>query len=112
MDAVTIYDNSVSVTINVDDVDVHIPEVFNPSFQISIQGDYILPPSSGSGNHIRWVAPSASASWMIPHGLGYRPQVTVLDMDGNVMYADIIHLSTAVVQINFSSPTLGAAELT
>lgn len=66
---------------------------------------------SGPANYTH-IQPSAQATWMIPHNLGRRPAVTVLDSEGRVVIADVQHLSDDVVSITFSVPMVGTAELT
>lgn len=52
---------------------------------------------------------SAQPSWVIPHNLGKYPDVSVMDLLGEVILANVSHLDTNVVQIDFSAPTAGRA---
>lgn len=65
----------------------------------------------GGGNYTHNQA-SAQTVWTIPHSLGRRPAVSILDSEGRVVHADVQHLSDDVVSITFSVPMLGTAELT
>lgn len=53
-----------------------------------------------------------SASWIVQHGLGHKPHVTVLDTAGAVIQTDVTHLNDDTVSIVFASPTSGIALLT
>jgi len=55
--------------------------------------------------------PEASATWLIPHNLGYIPQVTVVDGADEVVLPSIQHLSTDLLQITHGYPTTGRAFL-
>lgn len=65
----------------------------------------------GSDSHMTWTPPSAASTWMIPHNLGFKPQVTVLDGSGNVVYGNVQHLDLNVLTISFTVPFYGTAEL-
>ena len=67
--------------------------------------------STGKGTYT-YTQSQAATVWMIPHDLGRFPAVTVLDTDGNVIMADVQHLSAAVVSIGFAAPLAGKALLT
>jgi hypothetical protein len=48
----------------------------------------------------------------VGHDLGRYPAVTILDQDGNQVFAEVQHLSTAVVSIGFAAAVSGMALLT
>lgn len=53
---------------------------------------------------------SASSTWTVTHSLGYYPGgVSVVDSAENVVQGDIIHTSSDVLTINFSSAFSGKA---
>lgn len=65
----------------------------------------------GSGGYLEWPQLSAQPTWVIPHNLGKFPDVTVIDLNGEELWATVLHLSNNVVQIDFSMPTVGRAIL-
>jgi len=57
-------------------------------------------------------AQDAPASvWTIPHGLGKRPAVTVIDNDGNVLTGTVAHPTPDTTTITFGSARTGTAYL-
>ncbi len=66
---------------------------------------------SGSGAKLTWTPPSTQQVWMIPHNLGFKPQVTILDPEGNVVYGNVQHLDSNTLSISFTLPFYGTAEL-
>lgn len=68
-------------------------------------------PVGGSvgGSEYSWSPPSAQQTWVVPHNLGFKPSVAVLDGEGNIVFASVKHLSNAVLQIEFAIPFLGTA---
>lgn len=54
----------------------------------------------------------AASLWTVSHDLGYFPAISVIDVDGYVMYANVRHVSTAQAVINFPSPMSGVASCT
>jgi len=55
---------------------------------------------------------SASSTWTISHSLGGRPQVTIVDSAGTVVYGEIQYLSNTEIRILFSAAFSGYAYLT
>jgi hypothetical protein len=55
---------------------------------------------------------SPSASWLITHGLGGKPSVTVVDSAETVVIGEVTYISSTQVRIDFSSPFSGSAYLT
>ena len=67
---------------------------------------------SGSGTsfiHLQW---SPAAVWTINHNLGVRPAVTILDVGGNEVQADVTHMSANQLLIRFALALAGVARLT
>lgn len=57
-------------------------------------------------------AQAAPASfWRITHGLGFRPNVSVIDSAGDVCLADVAWPDAATVIVTFGAPTSGTAYL-
>ncbi len=52
-----------------------------------------------------------SSTWIINHGLGYKPIVSIYTLGGQEIEADILHTSDNQTQIFFSVPTTGIARL-
>ena len=52
-----------------------------------------------------------SATWIITHNLGFRPSVTVIDLDGDVVNGDILYNTNNQLTITFSSEIKGEAYL-
>ena len=52
-----------------------------------------------------------SAAWTITHNLGFRPSVTVIDLDGDVVNGDIAYNTINQLTITFSSEIKGEAYL-
>lgn len=62
-------------------------------------------------SYYTFVQEEPSTTWIINHGLGYQPNVSVYSMGGVEMEAEIIHTSDNQTIINFSLPTSGYARL-
>lgn len=60
---------------------------------------------------MRWTPPATLATWIIPHNLGYNPQVTILDPEGNLVYGNVQYLDLNTLLISFNVPFYGTAEL-
>lgn len=54
---------------------------------------------------------AASVAWTVVHPLPFRPNVTVVDSAGTVLYADVAYLDDQTIEITFSWPTAGYAYL-
>lgn len=50
-----------------------------------------------------------SASWVVNHNFGVRPNVQVTTLGGVQMWAEVIHASTNQVLVYFDSPATGLA---
>lgn len=55
---------------------------------------------------------TASSLWHIEHNLGRIPTVTIYDEQGDIVVADVSHLSNNVTLVEFLSPIKGVARLT
>jgi len=55
--------------------------------------------------------PSASATWTIAHNLGFKPAVELLNTGSQEIEADVVHQSTNVCLVHFTTPTAGFARL-
>lgn len=68
------------------------------------------PPGPGLGTYTHLQA-APLATWVITHGLGRRPSVTVVDSAGTVVVGDVNYLSDTQIAVAFSSAFSGAAYL-
>jgi hypothetical protein len=66
-------------------------------------------PSASSYTHTQ---ASSSATWTIPHNLGFRPTITVLTDGGIEVVTDVIHLSANTAQVSLVAPMTGTARCT
>lgn len=103
----------------------------NPSPAIGLIGDqyintdtgYLFGPKTASGwgtgvplgnndpNDLGQVYTQSSPSteWNIAHTLGFTPNLTIVDSDGNVVEPAIEYLSATQIRATFSEPTSGQA---
>jgi len=59
----------------------------------------------------RHIQMANSGAWVITHNLGFRPSVTVIDLDGDVVNGDIAYNTINQLTITFSSEIKGEAYL-
>jgi hypothetical protein len=59
----------------------------------------------------RHIQMTNSTTWVITHDLGFRPSVTVIDLDGDVVNGDIAYNTNNQLTITFSSAIKGEAYL-
>jgi hypothetical protein len=59
----------------------------------------------------RHIQVANSTTWVITHNLGFRPSVTVIDLDGDVVNGDIAYNTINQLTITFSSEIKGEAYL-
>lgn len=67
--------------------------------------------AAGASGYVHAQA-SASATWTINHGLGYRPSVELLSAGGAEMIGEVVHPSTIQTLVYFVTPRTGSARLT
>jgi hypothetical protein len=67
----------------------------------------------GTGGPVSYVHNQAtvSATWSIAHGLGWYPNVTVIDSAGTTVEGDITHTNSNLLTIHFSGAFTGVAYL-
>ena len=98
---------------------VQVKGVANPQVTIKnlstrtrvVQSASPIPVSGGANVHTTWTPPGAQATWLIPHNLGFKPQISILDPFGSVVQGDVQHLDLNTVSISFTAPFYGTAEL-
>lgn len=54
---------------------------------------------------------ASSAVWTIEHGLGFYPNVTVMDSGGSTVEGELEHLTENELRVTFSAPISGDAYL-
>lgn len=87
-------------------------EEARPTIRI-VQSASPLPVSGSGGASARfsWTPPSAQEIWMIPHNLGFKPQVTVMDVSGEVVHGNVNYLDLNTLTVSFTVPFYGTAQL-
>lgn len=68
-------------------------------------------PVGPAAGPVAWSPVVASASWLIPHNLGHRPVVNVLDSAGETIGCKVEHMDINTLLISFRSATGGTALL-
>lgn len=69
------------------------------------------PPDSGGVIAYRHVQSTAATTWVIPHGLSFRPNVTVVDSTGRAIVPEINYTDAVTVVCTFSAAVGGEAYL-
>lgn len=81
------------------------------SIQVIDKSGYLkrlLPATSSAYTHSQAIP---SAIWTIPHNLGFKPNVNVIDSGGNNVIGDISHTSVNIMVITFAASFGGEAYL-
>jgi hypothetical protein len=65
----------------------------------------------GNDGHFEFTSSEPESLWIISHNLGFRPNVTSFDDEGNVVVGAIVHINNNVLSIDFSIPVAGFALL-
>jgi hypothetical protein len=52
---------------------------------------------------------AARTEWIVNHGLGYKPSVTVYTIGGVEVEAEVVHISDYQLRVRFASPQTGYA---
>lgn len=61
--------------------------------------------------HFEFVQATPSASWVVAHNLNKLPSVVLLDGTGGEVFADIVHVDSNNLTVNFGTPQTGKAIL-
>lgn len=109
---VEVIESRYSVEVFPPDSDVRRIDVETPS-QVSVllvgtQGPAGPQGPAGAAEAYIHTQASASAEWIVNHNFGERPIVEVVDDGGNVVIADVIHISVNQLRVYFSQPQTGA----
>ncbi len=85
------------------------PTWFSAYWQlVAAKGD---PGAGGGGSYYRHVQSTPAAVWVITHGLGYRPNVTVVDSTARQVEGDVEHVNDNELIVSFSAAFAGEAYL-
>lgn len=68
-------------------------------------------PAGPAGGTYEHVQSTAFAEWTITHGLGFRPNVRVIDDAGSTIEGDVTYVDADQLTIAFSLPITGTAYL-
>lgn len=69
------------------------------------------PPGPPGGDTFTHTQDAAASTWIITHGLGRFPSVSVVDSAGSVVLGSVKYTSDSVVRIEFSAAFSGRAYL-
>jgi hypothetical protein len=69
-------------------------------------------PSSALTNRLEFTQATASATWVIDHALGGKPQVTIVDSADTHVFGDVQYNSNTRITVTFSAAFSGKAYLT
>ena len=69
-------------------------------------------PSGAVTSRLEFVQQSASATWVITHALGGKPQVTIVDSADTHVFGEVQYNSNTQVTVTFSAAFSGKAYLT
>jgi hypothetical protein len=67
--------------------------------------------SGGTGESYRHVQSSAATTWVITHGLSFRPNITAVDSSGRQIIPGAVDYTSATVTLTFSAAVGGEAYL-
>jgi hypothetical protein len=68
-------------------------------------------PSGSAAASFEYTQLIASNSWVINHGLGFKPNVSVFDVSGATIDASLIFHTDNQVEVQFLTPRAGTARL-
>ena len=69
-------------------------------------------PSAAFTNRLEFNQQTASATWVITHALGGKPQVTIVDSADTHVFGEVQYNSNTQVTVTFSAAFSGKAYLT
>jgi hypothetical protein len=71
-----------------------------------LQGEQGIP---GNAGMFELEFPEPEDTWVIQHSLGFRPNVNVVDANGEVIYCQVTHVNKNLAVLTFSQPFAGIA---
>jgi hypothetical protein len=69
-------------------------------------------PSNTLTNRLEFVQGTASATWLITHTLGGKPQVTIVDSADTHVFGEVQYIDNTQISVTFSAAFSGKAYLT
>ena len=66
-------------------------------------------PISFGTSSFHFIQPGPSLQWNVTHNLSRFPNVSIVDTAGNVLFADVQHISLNTLTIKFNQSTSGEA---
>ena len=69
-------------------------------------------PSGAVTNRLEFTQGTASATWVIDHALGGKPQVTIVDSAETLVFGEVQYISNTRITVLFSAAFSGKAYLT
>jgi hypothetical protein len=80
-----------------------------PSTSIeALKGRVDVLESSSVRSHVH-TQTTPQSEWIVNHGLGYKPSVTVYTIGGLEVEAEVVHISDYQLRVRFASPQTGYA---
>lgn len=103
MTQVIVQPNSYQVRVTYEQRTVVVSPLMRRKVVVGIAGP---PGPAGTGGFLFNQA-SAASPWIVNHNLGFRPTIQVYDVGGNIVNAEMIHVSVNQCQIFFVTPFIG-----
>lgn len=75
----------------------------------AVGGAVTIDVPGGDGAPTVFTQASALAEWVVNHNLGYKPLVDILDTGGNLVGAEVAHISLNQFNVRFAAATTGQA---
>ena len=69
-------------------------------------------PSNTLTNRLEFTQGTAAATWVIDHTLGGKPQVTIVDSAGTLVFGEVQYIDNTRITVLFSAAFSGKAYLT
>ena len=69
-------------------------------------------PSAAFTNRLEFTQATTSATWVITHALGGKPQVTIVDSAGTLVFGEVQYIDNTRITVLFSAAFSGKAYLT
>lgn len=87
-------------------------QIFEANFEIlendGIDSTFSISPNIQDLNYVHYQN-EAKDTWIVEHNLGKNPSVTVIDNDGETVFADVTYIDANTLTIEFSEAFSGKA---
>jgi hypothetical protein len=104
--------NPNSTTVSSATVSVVYPGANSVTVSGGVKGDTGAPGAPGaSGGFFAFTQASPASTWTISHGLGYQPNVSVVDSAGSQVEGNVVWADLSTLFITFSGAFSGVAYL-